>query len=91
LHHRPYRSLSEHVHAIDRYTTTMARGMHEAGRRARGADLVARPVWAFLTSYVVRRGFLDGWPGIVVAFLHMHYVFLKYAKLRALERGERDA
>jgi len=37
LLHHPYRSLSDHLQRIDRYTTTMAQGLHARGKRARGS------------------------------------------------------
>jgi hypothetical protein len=37
--------------------------------------------------YLLRAGFLDGLPGLIVAVLGSHYVFLKYAKLWELRRS----
>lgn len=39
----------------------------EAGRRARPPVLAARALGAFLRSYLLRAGFLDGNPGVVIA------------------------
>ena len=60
--------------------------MHAAGRRARWFDLVLRPLWRSLRGYVLKRGFLDGTAGFVIAVVNGIYVFLKYAKLWELER-----
>jgi len=87
LLHHPYRTLSDHLATIDRYTTIMASGLHEQGRRAGVSDLWLRPPARFLVSYLLRGGLLDGWRGLVLASLASHYVRLKYAKLRALEQG----
>jgi glycosyltransferase involved in cell wall biosynthesis len=88
LLHEPYRTLDDHLRTIDRYTTVMARGLHAEGRRAGASQLVLRPAAGFLRSYVLRRGFLDGWRGLLLAYLHAHYVRMKYAKLMALERTD---
>ena len=77
----PYRSFEEHLATIDRYTTTMADQLHAEGRRARLLDMVWRPPLRFLGFYVLRGGFLDGWRGLLLAYLAAHYVRLKYAKL----------
>ena len=45
-------------------------------------DLLVRPAWRFVSMYVLRAGFLDGWRGLVLAGLHAHYVFLRAAKVR---------
>ncbi len=87
LLHHPYRSLSEHLRNIDRYTTTMAEGMRERGRSASPLDLLVRPAWRFFRFYFLGRGFLHGWRGLLLASLASHYVRMKYAKLRELERA----
>ena len=87
LQHHPYRDLADHLGTIDRYTTTMAQGLFDRGRRASVLDLLTRPAWRFTRSFVVRAGFLDGWRGFVVAGLAAHYVRVKYTKLRALQNG----
>ena len=35
----------------------------------------------FFVFFFWRRGFLDGWRGLLLAYLAAHYVRLKYAKL----------
>jgi len=44
---------------------------------------VASPA-AFLRNYILRRGILDGVPGLIISSMNAYYVFLKFAKLRAL-------
>ncbi|MEM7409068.1 MAG: glycosyltransferase family 2 protein [Myxococcota bacterium] len=87
LEHDPYRSFSDHLRTIDTYTTTMAEEMRSEGRRARWRDVVLRPPARFFVFYVLRRGFLDGWRGLLLAYLAAHYVRLKYAKLWIAERS----
>jgi glycosyltransferase involved in cell wall biosynthesis len=89
LHHYAYRDLAHHVEKVNRYTTTMAAGLHARGVRFRAFDLVTHPPAHFLKMYVLRRGFLDGWRGLVLATIGAFYVFLKYAKLWELERAPR--
>lgn len=85
LLHFPYEDLSAHLRTIDRYTTLMATGLHAHGRRATAARLVGDPAWEYFRSLILKRGFLDGWRGWLVAALHAHYVRMKYAKLKALD------
>jgi glycosyltransferase involved in cell wall biosynthesis len=88
LLHHPYRNLAEHLRTIDSYTTIMAQGLYDRGRRARAADLILRPAVRFVRFYVLKAGFLDGWRGLLLAYLAAHYVRLKYAKLLILQRAE---
>ena len=39
-----------------------------------------------MRGYVFKLGFLDGWRGILIAFLAAHYVGLKYARLLVRQR-----
>jgi glycosyltransferase involved in cell wall biosynthesis len=81
LQHVPYKDISDHVKTINRYSTLSARQMAERGRRAGLLDVVVRPPVAFLRNYVVRGGFRDAGPGLVVSLLNSYYVMLKFAKL----------
>jgi glycosyltransferase involved in cell wall biosynthesis len=49
--------------------------------------LPCRSVMRFFVWYVLRRGFLDGRPGLTFCILMAHYEFNIGAKLRELERG----
>ena len=44
-------------------------------------ELMTRPVFRFLKSYVVKRGFLDGKPGLIHALLDGYYQFIIVSKL----------
>ena len=87
LLHDTYRDLDEHLAIIDRYTAVAATRMAEKGRRARASDLVLRPAFHFLRAYFVKLGLLDGWRGLLLAYLGAHYVRLKYARLMAAQRS----
>jgi len=86
LRHDPYRTFEDHLATIDRYSSIMAGELHADGRRARLLDLVLRPPLRFFDFYVWRRGFLDGWRGLLLAYLAAHYVRLRYAKLWLMDR-----
>jgi glycosyltransferase involved in cell wall biosynthesis len=86
LQHFAYRDISGHLETIDRYTTYAARQMHESGRRAGLLHLVGHPLFAFARNYIARAGFREGTAGFIVSVMNAYYVFLKFAKLREIER-----
>ena len=88
LQHYAYRDISHHHATMDRYTTLAADEMFEAGKSASMLDLVVHPPAAFLRNYVLRRGCLDGTVGFIISVMNAYYVFLKLAKLRALDIAE---
>jgi len=75
-------SLAEHVKTMDRYTTLAAQEL--AARRVKVPlwRVMAEPAWTFVKTYVVERGFLDGFEGLVISYMAAFYTFLKYAKAR---------
>jgi len=88
LLHYPYRNRAEHLRTIESYTTTMAEGMFARGMRAHSWNLVVNPAVRFLRFFVLKRGFLLGGTGLRLAVLAARYVWLKYAKLLAMQRSE---
>jgi glycosyltransferase involved in cell wall biosynthesis len=46
-----------------------------------------RPCWGFFRSYVLKRGFLDGTPGLIVAGLAAVGRFTKYSRMYELQRA----
>ena len=81
IEHYAYRDLAHHFQTMDRYTTLAARQMFEEGRRAGLLDLAVHPPAAFLRNYLLRGGFRDGIPGLIVSAMNARYVGLKFAKL----------
>lgn len=90
LQHYAYRDIAHHLDTMNRYTTLAADDMFEAGRRVGAADVIVHPIAAFLRNYVLRRGVLDGVPGVIVSAMNAYYVLLKIAKLWELGRIERQ-
>jgi glycosyltransferase involved in cell wall biosynthesis len=81
LEHRSYRDVADFLARADRYATLAADEAVAQGRRAGVAALVLRPLGRFLGMYVVRRGFLDGWRGFLLATLYAYYVLIRSAKI----------
>jgi glycosyltransferase involved in cell wall biosynthesis len=71
---------------FNRYTTLAAQDLEAAGRRWSPVDLLLRPAFQFIKMYLLRRGFLDGMEGFILAVVSSAYVFVKYAKLRERQR-----
>ncbi|MGH9535140.1 MAG: glycosyltransferase family 2 protein [Terriglobales bacterium] len=84
LLHFTRRNLREHLEVMNHYTDMAATARAEAGRRPSWARLWLAPPWTFVRSYLLRQGFRDGRPGLILAYLAANYVLLKEAKL--LER-----
>ncbi|HOD65633.1 MAG TPA: glycosyltransferase family 2 protein [candidate division Zixibacteria bacterium] len=86
LLHFSYPTLEHYLAKSAVYTTLGAREAFRRGRRARWYDLVIRPPISFFSHYIVRQGFRDGMEGWIISVMSAVAVFVKYAKLRHLQR-----
>lgn len=84
--HYTVRNASDHHLRIDRYTTLAAKESLQKGKRSSLVSILVSPIATFIRTYIFKRGFLDGIPGLAIAFFAAHYVFLK--KLKVWEEGE---
>jgi glycosyltransferase involved in cell wall biosynthesis len=89
LLHESEQGIADYLAKQNRYTTLQAERLYAQGKRARCARLVLSPLLRFFKFYVLRRGFLDGLPGLVHIAIGCLNSFLKYAKLAELERRHR--
>ena len=88
LLHFPYRSLEQQLAKTQRYARMMAEHDFKRGRRASLVGLVLSPAWRFWRGYLLRAGFLDGWHGLVYAYVRANYVRQKTIMLWMLQRKQ---
>lgn len=81
LIHHATPTLSKQIGLLDRYSRYQADELVKHGRRFRWRDLLWRPPAAFVYYLIWKRGFLDGFRGVFVAFHAMAFSFFTYAKL----------
>ena len=49
-----------------------------------------RPAWRFFRAYFLRRGFLDGFPGLWIAWSTAYQTFVRHSRLYEHERRNRQ-
>ncbi len=88
MHHYTYTGIEDQISSMNKFSSITATGQFEDGRPVRLHDILTRPTLRFLRGYFIKRGFLDGIPGLIVAVSNAYGVFAKYAKLweRHLDR-----
>jgi glycosyltransferase involved in cell wall biosynthesis len=86
LVHRSYEGVSDFVERANRYSSLAAEQAVRDGRRVRAGELALRPLGRFLSMYVLKRGFLDGRRGLILAGLYAYYVFMRSAKVWEVTR-----
>ena len=85
VNHFPYNNITDFIIKLNRYSTIFAQD--NVGKKS------SSPLKAFLNgnfsffkTYILKRGFLDGYAGLVIAFSHMATNFYKYIKLYELNK-----
>lgn len=81
LLHYSYNSISEHIAQNNKFSSISADTLFDHGKRTSLLKIIFNPWWAFVRSYFVYLGFLDGFYGFVVAINIAHLAFLKHCKL----------
>lgn len=87
LDHYSFRSLDDFFRKAARYSTWGAMNAQDKGIRGNGWRMFGHGIGDFLKGYVLKRGFLDGTEGFIIAMMGGIATFLKYAKLWELERA----
>jgi glycosyltransferase involved in cell wall biosynthesis len=87
LEHYTYRDFAQHLRTVERFAEVVAEEWRKEGKRFSLLDAALHPPAKFLECYVWKRGFLDGWPGFVIAATSAFSVFAKQEKLREKLRG----
>jgi len=87
LLHESEQGLADYLDKQNRYTSVQADILFANGKPFRWSKMVFSPPLRFIKFYVLRRGFLDGLPGLVHIAVGCFNSFVKYAKLRERQRG----
>ncbi len=86
IQHETFVDLEDLVDKMNSYSTLTARKLRDDGRTAGLAEALARALWAFIRTYVLRAGFLDGREGFMLALATAQGTYYRYVKLMQLCR-----
>ncbi|MBR1517006.1 MAG: glycosyltransferase family 2 protein [Bacteroidales bacterium] len=87
LLHYSYYSIVEHAERQTHYAMLAAKKLHASGRRISTVGITLKTCWSFLRDYCFRLGFLDGFTGYTICRLNAQYTFMKYSRLRELNKS----
>ena len=80
IRHYPYSSITDFIIKLDRYSTIYAED--NVGKKSSSPlKAILNGLFSFFKTYFFKRGFLDGYAGLIIAFSHMATNFYKYIKL----------
>ena len=85
--HYSFNSFEEHAAQNNKFSSISADSLFKRGRKTSLFKVAFNPFWAFVRSYLVRLGFLDGFYGFVIAVNIAHLTFLKHSKLYKMQKA----
>lgn len=81
LLHHAYDNITQFLEKIQRYSDIYARE-HRFKLRSSGFKIFYKTTFAFIKSFFLKRGILDGYKGLLISVCNANFVFYKYSKLR---------
>lgn len=85
LIHTPYRSIQDFIAKMQSYSTLFAE-QHQGKKNSSMGKAIAHGSFAFLKSYILKKGFLGGKEGFIISLYNGHTTFYKYLKLIELNK-----
>lgn len=82
IEHFTFEDYSSMIVKMNSYSDMTSDDIVRSGRRVGPLAPSLRAAWTFIRVYLLRRGFLDGFDGLVIALLNAGGTFFKYAKAR---------
>ena len=81
IQHYSFNSISEHIRTIDNFTEIGAQEIIKRGKRVNLLSPWTHGLWTFIKLYIFKRGFMDGYAGLVVSVLSGMHAYVKYIKV----------
>lgn len=90
LLHYTYYEISEHARKTQQYSILSAEKAFQNGHKGSFANIILKPIWTFISSYILRGGFLDGKMGFIICRMSANYTFIKYSHLYELSTKKKE-
>jgi glycosyltransferase involved in cell wall biosynthesis len=91
IYHYTSRGIGDYVDTLNRFSENSAQALFQAGVRSNPIRILLHPVFRFFKFYFLKRGFLEGTLGFIMASTEAFYTFLKYAKLWELSYKQKNS
>ena len=79
--HLSYQNLDEVLDKMQRYAMLGAKELHARNKRTSLLGAIGHGAWAFIRTYIIRLGFLDGAQGFMLAVNNAETTYYKYLQL----------
>lgn len=87
LEHHSFSDIADFLRKADSYSSLGAEVMLQQGKRSSAVLALVKSAATFFKTFVLKRGFLDGYVGVLISFSNAVGVFYRYMKCLELKQG----
>lgn len=91
LLHESFKCFESVLDKINRYSSAGAQSLLNKKKTASVSSALGHGLWAFMRTYILRLGFLDGRMGLILAISNAEGTYYRYLKLWLLNQDGRGA
>jgi len=85
LLHHAYDNITQFLEKIQRYSDIYAQE-HRYKMHSSAFKVLSKTIFAFIKSFLIKGGILDGYQGLLISVCNANFVFYKYSKLLEANR-----
>jgi len=86
LLHYSYHTIHDHLAQLNKFTDLSTEVYLKNGKKVTIFKIIYKTVWKFIRDYFFKGGFLDGYYGFVICHISAFATFIKYIKLKELQK-----
>ncbi len=81
LEHYSYQNFDHYNTKLNQYASLKSKALYDKGTKVSLFHIVIKPPYRFISHYIIRLGFLDGFPGFIISVTQAYGVLTRYIKL----------
>lgn len=91
IFHWSFENIAHQIETINKYSSLRSKDFQAKGKKFSIFMMMGKFISKFFETYVVKQGFRDGVPGLIIAVVSAFATFLRWAKLYEMEKGTSTA
>jgi len=86
LYHYTFENFKTQLSLLNKYSTESAIEFYKNGKRVKWYNFILNPVSRFVKFYFLRKGFMHGTKGLIMAYMEANNTLVKYIKIYELQQ-----
>lgn len=87
IDHFGYKNYNHFISKIHQYGELKAKELHSRGKKVTAYHLLIKPTYRLFSHFILKKGFLDGYTGLVLSITQAYAVLTRYMKLWLLNKN----